>query len=160
LILKPGCGLRWSARNAINRFNAVAQVDFVDNYRGISKGTKRYYSVALPDKDKVLIEESEFAQRILAIREDYTKDLTALFQPGTTRAKLFSLLDFFYFSFSIVGVGEVIPAGHLLRALVYVQIVCTFVIPIGIDEAKQKSVQPAPDTGIAPTTGEEQAHTL
>jgi hypothetical protein len=119
--------------------SATAKVSFIDDYRGIKKGTERSYSVDSPDEDHLRLEEPEFVQRILAQRRELTSTMSSLFQPGTIHAIEFSLLDFFYFSFSIVGVGEVIPASLLVRALVYVQILCTFVIPLTLDGVSPKN---------------------
>lgn len=123
-------------------FAAITKVTFVADYRGIKKGVERCYFVGSPDKDYLLLEEPEFSQQIVAQRRYLTMDMRPLFQPGTIHAIEFSLLDFFYFSFSIVGVGEVIPASLLVRALVYVQILCTFVIPLTLDGGDPKRTPP------------------
>jgi hypothetical protein len=119
-------------------YMATATVTFADDYRGIKKGTEQAYPVGYPNKDHLQLEEPEFEQSILAQRRDLTDELSALFQPGTIKAITFSLLDFLYFSFSIVGVGEVIPASLLVRAVVYVQILSTFVIPLTLDGSGPK----------------------
>jgi hypothetical protein len=122
-------------------YAAIVKVIFVDDYRGIKKGTESSYFVGSPDNDHFRLEEPEFSERILAQRRDLTSKMSALFQPGTIKAINFSLLDFFYFSFSIVGVGEVIPASLLVRAVVYLQILCTVVIPLTLDGSRtSKSV--------------------
>jgi hypothetical protein len=120
-------------------YSAIAKVSFVDDYRGIRKGTERSYSVGSPDKDHLSLEEPEFSNQIIAQRRNLVTSMSALFQPGTIHAVEFSLPDFFYFSFSIVGVGEVIPASSFVRALVFVQILCTFVIPFTLDWAGPES---------------------
>lgn len=84
-------------------YSAAVTVIFASDYRGIAKGTKQVMQVDSPNKDHFQIEEPQSEKQVLAQRRDLANKMSKLFQPGTIKAINFSLLDFLYFSFSIVG---------------------------------------------------------
>jgi len=119
-------------------YTAIAHILFVADYRGIAKGADAYYAVGSPTKPNLVISEAAFDRAVLDNRSDYVKAIKGLFQPDKTSPRLFVLTDFFYFSFSITGIGEVTPRVHLIRMLVLVQILFTFLIPVAIDQSRKK----------------------
>ena len=119
-------------------YAAMVRITIAEDYRGIKSGTTEIYRVAAPDSSEVTLEEAQFMNAILGIRKSHIEHVEEMFEPGTMTPALFSLWDFFYFSFSIVGVGEVIPRSTFVRMLVWLQVLCTLVIPITLERLRAR----------------------
>ena len=119
-------------------YSAKAKLSFTNDYRGIKTGSVATLLIATPSDPTLRLEEVQFARRIVEIRGNFAEDVNKLFQPGTATPILFSLLDFFYFSFSMLGVGEIIAAKQPVRLLALTQILCTLVIPLALGSAGSK----------------------
>jgi hypothetical protein len=117
-------------------YSAVAHFKFLNDDHGIKKGTEAYYGVGVPAKMALSLEEGEFIERIESSRSGTIDHMNRLFEPGSFKAVQFSLMDFFYFAFSIVGVGEVIPASTIIRMLTLVQIIGGFILPLALDNVE------------------------
>jgi hypothetical protein len=118
-------------------YNAVAYFKFLNDDHGIKKGTEASYSAGVPGKMSLSLEEPQFIQQIEASRSEAINHMNKLFEPGSFKAIQFSLVDFFYFAFSIVGVGEVIPASTVIRILTLVQIIGGFILPLALDNSEK-----------------------
>jgi hypothetical protein len=116
-------------------YTAVARFRFTSDDHGIKKGTEVSYEVGAPDKMSMVLQEAQFIEAIEVYRIGIINRMKKLFEPGSFKAIQFSLIDFFYFAFSIVGVGEVIPATTAIRMLTLVQIVGGFILPLAIDNS-------------------------
>lgn len=119
-------------------YAAMVRITIAEDYRGIKSGTTAIYRVAAPDSSEVTLEGAQFMNAILRHRKSHVEHIEKMFEPGTMTPSLFSLWDFFYFSFSIVGVGEVIPRSTLVRMLVWLQVLCTLVIPITLERLRAR----------------------
>lgn len=117
---------------------AAVIVAIKEDYRGIKSGTTRTYEVASRNSQIINLEDAQFMEAILNIRRSHVERIEKMFEPGTMTPALFSLWDFFYFSFSIVGVGEVIPRSTSVRMLVVLQVLCTLVIPITLQSLRAR----------------------
>ena len=123
-----------------------AQVTFLftADDRGLSKGTEAGYTVDVPNDPSITMEDAELISALSVVRSNLIDHMNDLFRPGNYRSINFSILDFLYFSFSIIGVGEVIPASQAIRFLVYLQMICIFVIPLAVEGSKQQHVHMPP----------------
>jgi hypothetical protein len=137
-------------------YRGILRIALKKDFRGAKEGdTQGFYIPTSGDATTTLV-ESEVVRFMGETRQRYVSALLDLYAKDSMSPELFSLLDFFYFSVSISGVGELIPATTVGRLLVLLQIMLfVFTIPVFLDEMKGRPpgahTQPSPSVPVPPS---------
>lgn len=121
-------------RRDIPVYSINVDVRMTSSFRGVNAGARGVYRLASPDSDSpdATFPLSELTRLLRDHRRTLVSSLTDVYEKDSMRPALFGLSDFFYFAFSMTGVGEVIPVRTEVRLLVLLQFLLSVVLPVAL----------------------------
>ncbi|MGO9545202.1 MAG: hypothetical protein ACLPPF_10450 [Rhodomicrobium sp.] len=110
-------------------FHALLNATLESNYRGVAANTAGEFYIKSPQNPEFQMSHYELEEYLRSERKRSIEHVRSQYESGRMTPALFSLTDFFYFSFSITGVGELIARARIVRFIALFQILLTVVIP-------------------------------